>query len=98
MKSTNPQGNKEINQKRGPTTGNVATGDKRTTFMKEKSTVNSERATIANMITDALALRGRDNHSSRSPGVEGLHSDTGPKTNPTANGAKLPSKYKMPRK
>lgn len=94
MKSTNPQGNKEINQKRGPTTGNVATGGKRDTFMKEKSTVNSERATIANMITDALGMRGRGQAGHTNPALEGVHERTGPKTNPTANGSKLPAKYK----
>jgi hypothetical protein len=94
MKSSNPQGNKEINQKRGPTTGNVATGSKRDDFMKEKSTVNSERAVIANMITDALSMRGRGQAGTTNPALEGLHSNTGPKKNPTADGSKLPKKYK----
>ena len=96
MKSTNPMGNKAINQKRGPTTGNVATGNKRETFMSEKSTVNSERATIANIITGALEMRGRGQAGTTNPALEGLHSNTGPKTNPTANGSKLSSKYKRP--
>lgn len=94
MKSTNPMGNKEINQKRGPTTGNVATGGKRDAFMKEKSTTGSERATIANMITDALGMRGRGQAGKTNPALEGVHERTGPKTNPTANGSKLPAKYK----
>ncbi len=96
MKSTNPQGNKDINQKRGPTTGNVATGDKRSTFMKEKSTVNSERATIANMITDALGMRGRALAPSINPAMEGVSPNTnkGPRKNSTADGSKLPAKYK----
>lgn len=89
-------GNKAINQKRGPTTGNVATGNKRETFMSEKSTVNSERATIANIITGALEMRGRGQAGTTNPALEGLHSNTGPKTNPTANGSKLSSKYKRP--
>jgi len=92
--STNPQGNKPINQKRGPTTGNVATGSKRSEFMKEKSTVNSERATIAKMVTDALAMRGRGQAGKIDPSLEGLHERTGPKKNPTADGSKLPSKFK----
>lgn len=96
MKSTNPMGNKEINQKRGPTTGNVATGSKRETFMKEKSTVNSERATIADMITGALEMRGRGQAATYNPALEGLHSNTGKSANPTANGSKLPAKYKRP--
>ena len=94
MKSTNPMGNKEINQKRGPTTGNVATGSKRSTFMKEKSTVNSERATIANMITGALEMRGRGQAGTINPALESLHDRTGKAANPTANGSRLPSKYK----
>jgi len=62
--------------------------------MDEKAATGSERATIANMITDALGARGRDLRSERRVGLEGLHSDTGTKTNPTANGSKLPAKYK----
>ena len=97
MKTTNPQ-SKPINQKRGPTTGNVATGSKRSEFMKEKSATNSERAVIAGMITDALEMRGRGQAGYTNPALEGLHSNTGPKANPTANGSKLPGKYKSPKK
>jgi hypothetical protein len=92
--STNPQGGKAINQKRGPTTGNAGNATKRNTFMDEKSATGSERATIANMITDALAMRGRGTAAKNDPALEGLHSNTGPKTNPTANGSKLPKKFK----
>lgn len=91
--STNPM-SKPINQKRGPTTGNVATGSKRSDFMKEKSTVNSERAKIATMITDALEMRGRGQAGTVNPALEGLHEKTGKAANPTANGSKLPAKYK----
>jgi len=91
--SSNPQA-KAINQKRGPTTGNAGTPSKRSTFVSEKSTTGSERAKIANMITDALAMRGRGQAGKTNPALEGMHSDTGPKANPTANGSKLPSKYK----
>ena len=94
MKSTNPMGNKEINQKRGPTTGNVATGSKREDFKKEKSVSSSEKATLAKMVTDALEMRGRGQAGTTNPALEGVHSNTGPKTNPTANGSKLPAKYK----
>jgi hypothetical protein len=92
--STNPQGNKAINQKRGPTTGNAGNTTKRNTFMDEKSATGSERATIANMITDALGMRGRGQAPTVNPALEGLHDRTGPKKNPTANGSKLPAKYK----
>lgn len=91
--STNPM-SKPINQKRGPTTGNVATGTKRADFMKEKSTTNSERASIATMITDALGMRGRGQAGHTNPALEGIHEKTGKAANPTANGSKLPAKYK----
>lgn len=91
--STNPM-SKPINQKRGPTTGNAGSPKKRGTFMDEKSAINSERATIANMITDALGMRGRGQAGKTNPALEGVHSDTGPKRNPTADGSKLPAKYK----
>jgi hypothetical protein len=94
MKSTNPQGNKEINQKRGPTTGNAGSMKKRDTYVAEKSASSSEKSVLANMVTSALEARGRDNRSERRVGVESLHDNTGPKVNPTANGSKLPAKYK----
>jgi|TARA_R110000868_G_scaffold106496_1_gene292019 hypothetical protein len=95
--STNPQ-SKPINQKRGPTVGNVATGSKRDTFVKEKASTGSERSKIADMITGALERRGTGMKPFIDPTVEGLHADTGPKSNPTANGSKLPGKYKAPKK
>ena len=93
MKSTNPQ-SKPINQKRGPTTGNENPGSKRSTFMSEKNTRSSEKATLANMVTSALEMRGRGQAGKTDPALEGLHERTGPKVNPTANGSKLPGKYK----
>lgn len=84
-------GNKEINQKRGPTTGNVATGSKRADFMKEKSSTNSERSTIANMITDALGMRGKGQAGKTNPALEGVHERTGKAANPTANGSRGPA-------
>lgn len=91
--STNPN-SKPINQKRGPTTGNAGNAEKRSTFMKEKSETNSERSKIAGMITDALEMRGRGQGAKTNPALEGIHSTTGKATNPTANGSKLPGKYK----
>ena len=92
--SSNPQGGKPINQKRGPTTGNAGNAGKRSTFVSEKSATGSERAVIANMITDALSMRGRGQAGVTNPALEGLHSNTGPKKNPTADGSKLPKKFK----
>lgn len=93
--STNPM-SKPINQKRGPTTGNAGTMTKRNAFMKEKASSGSEKSALADMVTSALEMRGRGakNKNFVDPSLEGLHSNTGPKVNPTANGSKLPSKYK----
>ena len=97
ISTSNPQ-SKEINQKRGPTTGNMDAGGKRSTFMKEKSTSGNEKSALADMVTNAVANRGRGMQSFRDPAVEGLHADTnvGPKKNFTADSSKLPSKYKKP--
>ena len=83
---SNPQA-KAINQKRGPTTGNAGTPSKRNTFMAEKSASSSEKSTLAKMVTSALEMRGRDNRSSRSPGVEGLHEKTNVGRGPTKGNA-----------
>lgn len=97
MDTRNPQA-KAINQKRGPTTGNLGMGSKRKDFMAEKDTRSSQKATLANMVTDALEMRGRGQAGKTNPALEGLHERTGPKKNPTADGAKLPSKYKSPKR
>ena len=89
----NPQ-SKSINQKRGPTVGNAGTPSKRNNFMAEKSTSSSEKSMLADMVTSALEMRGRGQAGKTNPALEGLHERTGPKSNPTANGSKLPSKYK----
>jgi hypothetical protein len=83
MKSTaNPQA-KAINQKRGPTTGNMNTGSKRKDFESAKSTSGSERSKLANMITDAFAARGRGMKGFRDPAVEGVHTMTNVGRGPT---------------
>jgi hypothetical protein len=52
------------------------------------------------MVTNAVAARGTGMKPFIDPTVEGLHANTnvGPKKNSTADGAKLPSKYKSPKK
>ena len=65
---SNPQ-SKPINQKRGPTTGNAGTPSKRSDFMKEKSASSSEKAKLANMVTDALAMRGRGQAGTLTPAL-----------------------------
>ena len=99
ISTSNPQA-KAINQKRGPTTGNMDAGGKRDTFMKEKSSSGNEKSALADMVTDAVAMRGRGMESYRDPSTEGLSANTnvGPKKNSTADGAKLPAKYKAPKK
>lgn len=83
---SNPQ-SKPINQKRGPTVGNAGTASKRDAFMSEKSKVNSERATIANMITDALGMRGRGQAGKTNPALESIHDKTNVGRGPTKGNA-----------
>jgi len=72
MKSTtNPQ-SKTINQKRGPTTGNMNPGGKRSEFESAKSKSGSERSALAQSVLSALETRGRDMRSVRDPAVEPL--------------------------
>ena len=99
ISTSNPQ-TKAINQKPGPRPGNMDANGKRSTFMKEKASSGNEKSALANMVTDAVAARGRGMQGFRDPAVEGLSADTnvGPKKNSTADGAKLPSKYKSPKK
>lgn len=84
--STNPM-SKPINQKRGPTVGNVATGSKRDIFMAEKDKNNSQRAALANMVTDAMAMRGRGQAGKTNPALEGVHSNTNVGRGPTKGNA-----------
>jgi len=92
-KYTNPEA-KNVNQKQGPRTGNNGTPEKRTTFIKEKS--GEWREEIAGKIMSALETRGRGMKPYIDPAVEGLHSDTGPKHNPTAGGTKYNVRVKAP--
>ena len=69
ISTTNMQ-SKAINQKRGPTTGNAGTAAKREQFMSAKSSTGSERSALADMVTDAVAMRGRGMKGFRDPAVE----------------------------
>lgn len=89
---------KPINQKRGPTLGNKGTVSKRDEFMALKASSGSEKSALADMVVSALETRGRGMKPFIDPTVESLHDNTGPKSNPTANGARLPAKYKAPKK
>ena len=95
LNTKNPQ-SKAINQKRGPTVGNQGNMGKRNAFMDAKASTGSQRSELANMVTSALEMRGRGQAGTTNPALESLHDNTGPKSNPTANGSKLSSKYKKP--
>ena len=81
-----------INQKRGPTVGNESTGTKRADFMAEKSRTGSEKSELANMITGAVAARGRGMEGFRDKAVEGLHTNTNVGRGPTKGNAGKPQK------
>lgn len=83
MISTKNMQAKAVNQKRGPTTGNAGTASKREEFMAAKSKSGSERSALANMVTDAVAARGRGMKGFRDATVEGLHSTTNVGRGPT---------------
>jgi hypothetical protein len=79
---TNPE-SRSINQKRGPTTGNAGTPSKREQFMTAKAKSGNERSALANMVTDAVANRGRKMKGFRDAAVEGLKSDVNVGRGPT---------------
>lgn len=78
---------KPINQSRGPTTGNASTGTKRADFMSEKARSGSEKADLADMITDAVARRGQGMRSVRDPSVEPLKAQVNVGRGPTRGNA-----------
>jgi len=82
----NPKSVSSVDAAQGPRTGNAGNATKRAAFVKEKASTGSEKSALANMITDALGNRGAGMKPSIDPTVEGLHTDTGPKRNPTAGG------------
>jgi hypothetical protein len=82
ISTKNPQA-RAVNQSRGPTTGNANPGGKRSDFMAAKAKSGSERSALANMVTDAVAARGRGMKGFRDAAVEGLHSTTNVGRGPT---------------
>jgi hypothetical protein len=90
--STKNMQSKEINQKRGPTTGNESTGTKRADFMSEKAASGSEKSELANMITGAVAARGTGMRGFRDSATEGLHTRTNVGRGPTKGNAAKPTK------
>ena len=83
MNTRNPQ-QKEINQRRGPTTGNENPGSKRGDFLAEKARSGSEKSAIADMITGAVAARGR--------GMGGYRDNTVDPIKPAVNVGRGPTK------
>ena len=73
-------------------------GAQLSTLQSFHSAQRTERSALADMVTNAVAARGRGMKPFIDPTVEGLSADTnvGVKSNTTANGAKLPGKYKKP--
>jgi hypothetical protein len=98
--TSNPQ-EKAINQKQGPRTGNTGTPSKRDEFKSMKSDRSSEKSKLADFVMNALEGRGKGMAPSVNPALENLSPNssktTGIKKNPTADGARLPSKYKSPK-
>jgi hypothetical protein len=92
MISTKNMQAKAINQKRGPQTGNAGTPSKRSDFMTAKSKSGSERSALANMVTDAVAARGRGMKGFRDAAVEGLHANTNVGRGPTKGNAGKPQR------
>ena len=91
ISTKNPEA-KTINVKRGPTTGNENPGTKRADFMSEKAKSGSEKSELANMITGAVAARGRGMEGFRDKTVEGLHTNTNVGRGPTKGNAGKPQK------
>jgi hypothetical protein len=78
---------KAVNQKRGPTVGNTGTPSKREEFMAAKSKSGSERSALADMVSDAVAARGRGMKGFRDPSTEGLSPKTNVGRGPTRGNA-----------
>jgi hypothetical protein len=92
MISTKNPNAKAVNQARGPQTGNAGTPSKRADFMAAKAKSGSEKAELANMITDAVAARGQGMRGFRDATVEGLHANTNVGRGPTKGNAGRPQK------
>ena len=98
MISTKNPNAKAVNQARGPQTGNAGTPSKRADFMAAKAKSGSEKAELANMITDAVAARGQGMKGFRDAAVEGLHANTNVGRGPTKGNAGRPQKSGAARK
>jgi hypothetical protein len=91
LTTKNPQ-SRDINQSRGPTTGNENTGTKRADFMAEKKSSGNEKSALADMVTDAVARRGELMRSVRDPAVEPIKANVNVGRGPTKGNAGMNSK------
>lgn len=76
-----------FNSGRGPQTGNKGNTEKRSAFMEEKNVRSSEKAQLANMITNALEMRGRGQAGKINPALESVHDTTNVGRGPTKGNA-----------
>jgi len=97
LTTKNPQ-SKEINQKRGPTTGNENTGTKRADAMAAKAKSGSEKSALADMVTGAVARRGELMKSVRDPAVEPVKATVNVGRGPTKGNAGKQQKSSAARK
>jgi len=68
-KTANPQ-RKDINQARGPVSGNAGTPSKQKSFLEEKSDRNSRFAQLADMVMSGFGKRGAGMKPHIEPAVE----------------------------
>ena len=88
----------KINQPQGPRTGNAGTASKRKDFKESK--LGNGMSELADMVVRALGMRGDGMKPKVNPALENINSNsaktTGISKNVTADGARLPGKYKRP--
>ena len=101
IQTSNPKQRASVNVAQGPRSGNTGSPDKRAEFKAAKSTSSSERSKLADFVMDALGMRGRGMQPYVNPALENMSSNsaktTGISKNVTADGARLPTKYKSPK-
>ena len=99
--TSNPKQRASVNVPQGPRSGNTGSPDKRAEFKSAKSTTGSQRSKLADFVISALGMRGKGVQPYVNPALENMSSNsaktTGIAKNSTADGARLPSKYKSPK-
>lgn len=74
-KTANPN-RAEVNQARGPQTGNTGTPGKQRTFLEEKSDRSSRFQQLADMVMDGFGKRGQGMKPHIDPAVEPVSGNT----------------------